>query len=66
MIDIQREPLVIVGLACRFPQDVENPDQFWELLTEGRCTTSEAPIDRFDIESVYRPDNDRVDSVSIC
>ncbi|WP_370444141.1 beta-ketoacyl synthase N-terminal-like domain-containing protein, partial [Streptomyces sp. Root264] len=33
-------------MACRFPGDVETPEQFWELLAEGREGIGDFPADR--------------------
>jgi acyl transferase domain-containing protein len=58
-LDAQRhptaEPVAIVGLACRFP-GAENPDAFWQLLSNGVDAVSEVPADRWDIDSYYDPD----------
>ncbi|MFF8911716.1 polyketide synthase docking domain-containing protein, partial [Streptomyces olivaceoviridis] len=32
----QREPIAIVGLACRLPGGVSGPEEFWDLLASGR------------------------------
>ena len=26
----QREPIAIIGIACRMPEDADVPDNFWE------------------------------------
>ena len=46
--------IAIVGIACRFP-GANGPDEFWQLLRDGRCTIGSVPADRFDIEAVYDP-----------
>ncbi|KAJ4303246.1 hypothetical protein N0V90_002139 [Kalmusia sp. IMI 367209] len=61
----QLEPLAIVGLACRFPQDAEDETKFWRMLVEGRCAMTAVPEDRFNINSVYHPDQDRLDTLDI-
>src|ERR1700736_5616644 len=55
MQDIQREPIAIIGMGCRFPM-AHNPQEFWTLLREGKDAIREVPADRFDIEKVYGPD----------
>jgi acyl transferase domain-containing protein/NADPH:quinone reductase-like Zn-dependent oxidoreductase/SAM-dependent methyltransferase/acyl carrier protein len=51
-----REPLAIVGIGCRFPGDVQSPDQLWKLLAEGVDAITEVPANRWDIASFYHPD----------
>nr|XP_036581666.1 beta-ketoacyl synthase domain-containing protein [Colletotrichum truncatum]KAF6790109.1 beta-ketoacyl synthase domain-containing protein [Colletotrichum truncatum] len=50
------EPIAIVGSACRFPGDVNNPSKLWELLKEPRDLQTEVPKDRFNIDAFYHPD----------
>ena len=45
-----REPIAIVGMACRFPK-AANLDEFWDLLIQGKDTIDE--IKRWDIESYF-------------
>lgn len=48
------EPLAIVGMGCRFP-GAKNPDEFWQLLSDGREVNVEVPADRWDIDAFYDP-----------
>ncbi|HET6735053.1 type I polyketide synthase [Mycobacterium sp.] len=42
----------IVGYAARFP-GASDADQFWDVLREGRDTTSEVPKDRWDVDEFF-------------
>ncbi|AXB47620.1 type I polyketide synthase [Amycolatopsis albispora] len=44
--DVLDEPVVIVGLSCKFPGGVHTPDDLWQLLVEGGDAISEFPADR--------------------
>lgn len=39
------EPIAVIGVGCRFPQ-ANGPDEFWNLLNEGRDAISTIPEDR--------------------
>ena len=39
----ERQPLAIVGMACRFPGGADDPDAFWTLLANGVDAISEVP-----------------------
>jgi acyl transferase domain-containing protein/NADPH:quinone reductase-like Zn-dependent oxidoreductase/SAM-dependent methyltransferase len=54
----RREPIAIVGMACRFPGAANDPDAFWQLLVDGRDAVTEVPPERWDIDSLYDPDPD--------
>lgn len=47
--------IAVVGIACRFP-GADGPEDFWELLREGRCAIREVPVDRWDADAWYDPD----------
>ncbi|MFF1309177.1 beta-ketoacyl synthase N-terminal-like domain-containing protein, partial [Streptomyces sp. NPDC058307] len=41
-----REPIAIVGMGCRFPGGVEDPQGFWRLVDGGTDAISRFPADR--------------------
>lgn len=59
------EPVAIIGLSARLPQDADTPAGFWRMLCEGRSTASQIPDERFNIDAFYHPDSDRIDTVGL-
>ncbi|CAG8889693.1 unnamed protein product [Penicillium egyptiacum] len=50
------EPIAIVGLATRFPQQATSTESLWELLLQARSTWSSIPKERFNSDAFYHPD----------
>ncbi|MGB3441426.1 MAG: beta-ketoacyl synthase N-terminal-like domain-containing protein [Actinophytocola sp.] len=50
------EPIVIVGMDCRFGGGVGSPDQLWDLVVTGEDAVTAFPTDRgWDVEAMYAP-----------
>jgi acyl transferase domain-containing protein/NADP-dependent 3-hydroxy acid dehydrogenase YdfG/aryl carrier-like protein len=41
-------PIALIGMACRLPPHIDSPDEFWELLTDGRDSVREVPPERWE------------------
>ncbi|MBD0669910.1 hypothetical protein BU198_04080, partial [Streptomyces sp. CBMA156] len=53
------EPIAIVGMACRFPGGVQNPDGLWEMVRDGVDGVTAFPTDRgWDIAGLQGSDDD--------
>ncbi|WP_460748394.1 SDR family NAD(P)-dependent oxidoreductase, partial [Micromonospora schwarzwaldensis] len=54
------EPVAIVGMGCRYPGGVGDPDGFWQLLVEGADAVNGFPEDRgWDLTALYDPGRQR-------
>src|SRR5580658_9606570 len=53
----QQEPVVIVGMGCRFPGRVTGLGQLWDLLAGGGDGICGIPADRgWDVDGLFDPD----------
>jgi len=56
----RREPIAVVGTACRFPGGVRGPEDLWRLVDAGEDAVAPFPEDReWDVDELYHPDPDR-------
>ncbi|MBK9193162.1 MAG: polyketide synthase [Crocinitomicaceae bacterium] len=61
----KRVPLAIIGIGCRFPGDVNSPEEFWNLLIEKKDALGSIPADRWDSKALFAPEWRRAGKISV-
>ena len=50
---MRKDRIAIIGIGCRFPGGIHDPESFWKLLVDGREAVGEVPPDRWNVERYY-------------
>ncbi len=61
----EREPLAIIGMGCRFPGNVNSPEEFWDLIINGGDGISDIPADRWNADAKFSPDFKTAGKISV-
>ncbi len=51
-----REAIAVIGMACRLPGGVSKPEDYWDLLIQGRDAIQPVPANRWDVSQYYDAD----------
>lgn len=55
-LSAQPEPIAIIGMSCRFPGDVNDPEAYWQLLKNGLSAIMPLTDERWPMADFYDPD----------
>ncbi|MFP1882393.1 SDR family NAD(P)-dependent oxidoreductase [Lonsdalea quercina] len=59
------EPIAIIGISCRYPGGVSDPESLWRLVADGRDTVGDYPSDRgWDTANLYHPEPGKLGKIS--
>ncbi|MEO3812450.1 SDR family NAD(P)-dependent oxidoreductase [Sphaerisporangium sp. B11E5] len=53
---VPHDPVVIVGVACRFPGGADTPEAYWDNLVKGVHAVTEIPASRWHEPPAFDPD----------
>ena len=51
------EPIAVVGMGCRLPGGIDSPEEFWDLLRDGRSGIVKVPAERWDADALFTEDH---------
>lgn len=54
----RNEPIAVVGIGCKFPGSISDPESFWKLLISGTDAISPVPVNRLNIKDFQRSQKD--------
>lgn len=61
----EREPIAIVGMAAKFPQEARTVEDLWNFLVQARQAMTDFPPDRINRHAHYHPDAEHGGTVNL-
>ncbi|RYP20567.1 hypothetical protein DL765_002724 [Monosporascus sp. GIB2] len=61
--DASVQDIAVIGLSCRFPGEGSSPENFWDMLCEGRSSARKVPKDRWHNSGYYHNKRGRRNTV---
>lgn len=61
----EKEPIAIVGMAAKFPQEARTVEDLWSFLLQARQAMTDFPKDRINRHGHYHPDAEHGGTVDI-
>ncbi|KUJ19541.1 reducing type I polyketide synthase [Mollisia scopiformis] len=58
------EPIAVVGISFKFPQEATSEASLWELMIQKRCVATKFPEQRFNIDAFHSSDSSRMNKIS--
>ncbi|KAG7080995.1 beta-ketoacyl synthase domain-containing protein, partial [Colletotrichum scovillei] len=53
------DPIAVIGLDAKLPCDGDSVEKFFDFLIAGRSARAPVPVDRYNAEAFWHPDNHR-------
>ena len=52
---VNDDSIAIIGFALKAPGGANSTQSFWDMMVEGRCTVSDIPASRFNVDAFWDP-----------
>ena len=52
----KKQQIAVVGMSCRFPGNVNSPEEFWNFLQNSRGSAKKVPLMRWNMDKFYNVD----------
>ncbi len=60
---LEREPLAVIGIGCRFPGGIDSPTAYWDALLRGINAICNVPDDRWNHERFHDTNPEKMGSI---